>query len=226
MVEETSEERRQKMSQVKIPERYSRLLCTYGDLRCSKGKYSLTSYSDYVAEALSLMCRAAVLGSNGCLILLYHEYPDEEAEGGVWKNLDVMTVGNNEKYIAELLVRVREDDIRCIMVNALKANQLNNGTEKKEFRTVEMIAQCWMNDHPERAAYVVVMGSKHSELKVSSGTNMGVNHRMGPLLDMAFAKDSDLMKAFHAAEGYFRWEKKKESERETLNRIMENSTIV
>lgn len=211
------------MSVVRVPDRYSTLMRTYNDLCCSRGKYYFTSYSDFAEEALSLMCRAAVLGREGCLLLLYHEYDNDQVPGGIERFLDVMTVGNNEKYIAQLLARLKKEGLE----SALEINEQMEAEvgfpPSFELQAIDRIGLCWGLDSSYRRAYVIIMGGEKGHLTCLTGASHSKKKdAMETLLEMANAKDSDLQKAYEAARKYLYWEKHHKPRKTKIERIVEN----
>lgn len=212
------------MSIQKIPERYSIPMRTYSDLCCSRGKYSFTSCDDFMLEALSMMCRARVLGQEGCLILLYHEYKNE-AVGGTEENLDFMTIGNNENYVAELLMRVKREGLEILSKSYDEMIDEVGFPATRELQAIQAIANCWVEHSRYARAFLIIFANGGNSPQALKGCPWYFrDYAYDKMIEKAYEKGSDFMKALEASWKYTRWKKTKrpqenEWEKE-INRMM------
>lgn len=197
------------MASKKIPERYSRLMCGYDNLLVNNHRYRLTSYDDYVLESLTLMCRAKTLGNSACVVLLYDI--DE---------LTVLTISNNERYIAELLESMRKEKCETAIGNdrftyypEWKINDILN--------SISFIACLWVYGGHSRAIVIQFHGVEPNVIR------WGSHSMLKELWDQALnKKDSEFIGAMKAAERYFKHEAAEERRRDKLADIIENSEII
>lgn len=197
------------MASKKIPERYSRLMCGYDNLLVNNHRYRLTSYDDYVLESLTLMCRAKTLGNSACVVLLYDI--DE---------LTVLTISNNERYIAELLESMRKEKCETAIGN----NRMTYYPEWKInniLNPISFIACLWVNGGHDRAIVIQFHGDCPDIIR------WGAPGVLKELWDEALnKKDSEFIGAMKAAERYFKHEAAEERRRDKLADIIENSEII
>lgn len=197
------------MASKKIPERYSRLMCGYDNLLVNNHRYRLTSYDDYVLESLTLMCRAKTLGNSACVVLLYDN--DE---------LTVLTISNNERYIAELLESMRKEKcetaIGCNLNVYFSVLRIDN-----ILSSISCIAGLWVNGGRSRAIVIQFNGAHPNIIR------LGSPGMLKELWDEALnKKDSEFILAMKAAERYFKHEASEERRRDKLADIIENSEII
>ena len=197
------------MASKNIPERYSRLMCGYDNLLVNNHRYRLTSYDDYVLESLTLMCRAKTLGNSACVVLLYDI--DE---------LTVLTISNNERYIAELLESMRKEKCETAIGN----ERLTVFPEREMYNilnTISYIAWHWVNGGHNRAIVIQFHSYRPQIIR------WGAPGILKELWDEALnKKDSEFILAMKAAERYFKHEAAEERRRDKLADIIENSEII
>lgn len=186
----------------KIPERYSLLMRGWNDVCCSRGKYSFTSHDDFLLESLTMMCRAFVLGHEGCVVLLYTQSMFKGKES----HFDFLTVGQNEEKNAEMLVRLKNDDVLDYLTDKEHRFITTNRTtyELWPMRAIKDICECWVCNSGCYRAYQVVFGSKYGDVASVSG---GAPIAYEMMWMKALAERSDMQMAIRAAKRYFEWKK-------------------
>lgn len=204
----------------RVPERYSRLMCGYHDLCISGYKYEFTSSDDYMLEALTLSCRACVLGRSAVIVITYDEFKDKYDKWA--KDLMVMCITDNERCTARIFKHMKDCDCKPIIGDGNPTRPITLKDYSYLYGAMYSLAAAWVKNGRHRAI-VIVPDWDETPLPIRIGTP----HMLHNLWEKALEDEkSDLNESMNAAERYFKYEEKEQLRQIRLNRLKSESEII